>query len=93
MTSVLTAKEATKKGNSAPMTWPPTIFAPLNSHGIKRYHGLYILQGLSTSPCMYMKFNTQKKYPTNGNDAVYSIFGPGYKNRFKHSKDFLVQDS
>ena len=63
-----------------------TLFTP---HDIERYHNLYILQGLSTSPHTYMYFNTQKKDPKNGNDAVSSIFGPGAQNWFRNSKDFL----
>ena len=67
-------------------TYP--TFTSSTTCDIKRHHGLYILQGLSQFPRVYMKFNTQNIDPQNGNDTVASIFGPGSQTWFINFKDF-----
>ena len=37
--------------------------------------GVYILNGLSPSPQVDMKFDSKKKNPTNGSDFCYNTFG------------------
>ena len=54
--------------------------------------GLYLLQGLSPSPQVEMKFHSQAEDPVNGNDFVHVSFGskPSVsKRRHKHFKCFL----
>ena len=42
---------------------------------IMQHLGVYILNGLSLSPQAEMKFDLQKKNPTNGSDFCYNTFG------------------
>ena len=54
--------------------------------------GLYLLQGLSPSQQVEMKFHSQAGDPVNGNDFVHSSFGgkpSNSKRRHKHFKCFL----
>ena len=55
--------------------------------------GVYILNGLSPSPQVEMKFDLQKKNPTNGSDFCYNVFGSCARQRHKEFKAlFAVQD-
>ena len=42
---------------------------------IKRFIGLYILQGLNPSPQVEMKFSSQASDPVQGNDLCFRMFG------------------
>ena len=42
---------------------------------LMQHIGLYLLQALSPSPQIDMKFNSQKEDPVNGNDFVHNSFG------------------
>ena len=75
-TQSVLANASTRTGSTYPN------FTPFTTSDIRRYHGLDILQVLYPYPYVYMKFNTQNKYPTNGNNAVASIFGSGAQNQF-----------
>ena len=57
--------------------------------------GLYLLQALSPSPQIDMKFNSQKEEPVNGNDFVHNSFGgkPAIsKRRHRHFKSFFASN-
>ena len=55
--------------------------------------GVYILNDLSPSPQVKMKFDSQKKNPTNGSDFCYNAFGSCARQRHKEFKAFFaVQD-
>ena len=59
-----------------------------------KHIGLYLLQGLSPSPQVELKFHSQSEDPVNGNDFVQKSFGgkPGIsRRRHKHFKCFLPQ--
>ena len=52
---------------------------------IMRHVGLYLLQGLSPSPQIEMKFTPQHEDPVNGNDFVHTSFGGNVtKSRRRH---------
>ena len=58
-----------------------------------KHIGFYLLQGLSPSPQVEIKFHSQSEDPVNGNDFVHKYFGgkPGIsKRRHKHFKCFLT---
>ena len=42
---------------------------------IMQHLGAYILNGLSPSPQVEMKFDSKKNNPTNGSDFCYNVFG------------------
>jgi hypothetical protein len=55
--------------------------------------GLYILNGLSPSPQVEMKFRSQSQDPVNGNDLAHKAFGHNAERRHRHFKAFFsVQD-
>ena len=55
--------------------------------------GVYILNGLSPSPQVEMKFDSQKENPTNGRDFCYNASGSCAGRRHKEFKAFFaVQD-
>ena len=59
---------------------------------LQSHFGLYVLQGLSPSPCIEYKFKPQSKDPVNGrNDYVYQSFGQkmNRKQRHRHFKAYL----
>ena len=60
---------------------------------IMQHLGVYILNGLSPSPQVEMKFDSQKKNPKNGSDFCYNEFGSCARQRHKEFKAFFaVQD-
>ena len=67
-------------------TYPTST--PFNPCDTERYNVLYIVQGLSPSIFMSTQLYTQKKDPTNGNDAVALLFSPGAQTGFSHFKGF-----
>ena len=56
---------------------------------IRRFVGLYVLDGVCSSPRVSMKFRTQTKDPANGNDLCHKIFGSNAENRLKMFKYFF----
>ena len=60
---------------------------------IKRFVGLYVLNGLNVSPRIEYKFESQEVDWVNGNDVVSTAFGVNPAERFKQFKFlFGVQD-
>jgi hypothetical protein len=60
---------------------------------VRNYLALYILQGLSPSPQVKQKFQTQSVDPVNGNDMVVTVFGRNADKRHKMFKAyFCIQD-
>ena len=55
-----------------------------------RHLGIYIANGISTSPHVTMKFNPQEKYPINGNNFIASAFGSNALRRHREFKAFLA---
>jgi hypothetical protein len=71
-------------------------FTPFNLPELMQHIGLYLLQALSPSPQVEMKFHSQKEDPVNGNDLVHTSFGgrPGMsKRRHKHFKAFFASNN
>lgn len=68
-------------------------FSNFTLNELMRHIGLYLLQGLSPSPQVEMKFHSQAEDPVNGYDFVHKSFGgkPSLsKRRHKHFKCFLA---
>ena len=57
---------------------------------IMQYLGVYILNGLSPSSQVKMKFYLQKKNPTNGSDFCYNTYGSCERRGHKEFKAFFV---
>ena len=60
---------------------------------LMRHIGLYLLQALSPSPQIDMKFHSQKEDPVNGNDFIHTSFGGvawKSKKRHRHFKAFFT---
>ena len=70
-------------------------FEPFVLPELMKHIGLYLLQALSPSPQVDMKFNLQQEDPVNGNDLVFSSFGskPSIsKRRHCHFKSFFASN-
>jgi len=63
---------------------------PFSVAEIKKFIGLYILQGLSPSPQVKMKFKAQSIDAINGSDLCSSIFGENAEKRHKQFKSFFA---
>jgi Transposase IS4/SAP domain len=73
--------------------YPYPDCTPFTVDEIKKHLGIYILNGLSPSPRVEMKFNPQSIDEINGNDFVFRSFGPNALRRHKHFKAFFsIQD-
>lgn len=68
-------------------------FKPFSRHEIRQHFGLYILQGLSPSPSIEMKFKPQSEDPVAGKDLVYNAFGPNAERRHKHFRAFFASQN
>jgi len=68
-------------------------FKPFTAIEIRQFIALYILQGLSPSPQIKMKFNPQAVDKINGNDMCSRIFGRDASRRHKMFKHlFTIQN-
>jgi len=68
-------------------------FTPFTPQEIRNYLALYILQGLSPSPQVKMKFVPQSVDKINGNDMCFRVFGRNASKRDKEFKTFFtIQD-
>ena len=68
-------------------------FKPFTPTELRKHIGVYFVHGLSPSPHVNQKFQSQADNPMNGNDFVKSCLGPNATRRHKHFKHFLaVQD-
>ena len=56
----------------------------------RSFLGLHILQGLSPSPSIDMKFSSQEEDPVNGNDMCHKVFGKNGRTRYKEFKCFFA---
>ena len=68
-------------------------FKKISCDELMQHIGLYLLQALSPSPQVEMKFRSQKEDPVNGNDFVHSSFGAtAWKSekRHRHFKCFFT---
>jgi Transposase IS4/SAP domain len=63
---------------------------PFTVTEIKKFIGLYILQGLSPSPQVKMKFKPQSIDAINGSDLCSSVFGENAEKRHKQFKSFFA---
>jgi hypothetical protein len=75
---------AGQPGNLYP-DWKPFMVTE-----IKKFIGLYILQGLSPSPQVKIKFKPQSIYAINGSDLCSSVFGENTEKRHKQFKSFFA---
>ena len=57
---------------------------------IRRFVGLYVLDGVCPSPRVSMKFRPQSEDPVNGNDLCNEMFGSNADNRLKMFKCFFA---
>jgi len=67
-------------------------FTQFTLEELMRHVGLYLLQGLSPSPQIEMKFTSQHEDPVNGNDFVHTSFGGNVsrsRRRHRHFKSFF----
>ena len=73
--------------NAGNMTYK--TFTNFTPEEIEKHIGVYILNGLSPSPDIKMKFRNQKNEPVNGNDAIHHALGPNATCRHKEFKKFF----
>jgi hypothetical protein len=68
-------------------------FTPFTPKEIQTFLALYILQGLSPSPQIKMKFSPHTADPINGSDMCFHVFGPNASKQRKEFKAFFtIQD-
>ena len=60
-----------------------------STNEIRQGFGLYLLQGLCTSPRVELKFCSQQQDKVHSNDFVYRSFGRGAERRHRHFEVFL----
>jgi len=65
-------------------------FKPFSCKDIRQYLGLYIINGLSPSPRMEMKFKPQAVDPVQGNDYIVNHLGANAERRWRHFKCFFA---
>jgi hypothetical protein len=64
-------------------------FEPFTPNKIRNFIALYILQGLSSSPKVKLKFQGQFEDHVNGSDMVESVFGKNAEKRHKMFKTYF----
>ena len=64
-------------------------FIPFTCAELRKHIGLFMLQGISPSPQISMKFKNQNEDFANGSDFVRRSFGPNAARRHKHFKRFF----
>jgi Transposase IS4 len=73
--------------------YPYSDYAPFTIDEIKKHLAIYIMNGLSPSPRVDMKFNTQSVDEINGKYLVFRYFGTNALRKHKHFKAFFsIQD-
>ncbi|CAB9519576.1 unknown protein [Seminavis robusta] len=65
-------------------------FKPFNVKEIRQFLGLYVLNGLSPSPRIEMKFQPQHMDRVQGSDYVQQNLPPNATRRFRHFKAFFA---
>ena len=65
-------------------------FKPFSCKEMRQFLGLYVLNGLTPSPRMEMKFKPQAVDPVQGNDFVYRNMGGNTARRWRHFKCFFA---
>ena len=68
-------------------------FKPFIPEEIRKHLGVYILHGLSPTPELNMKFQSQAEDDINGNDFVKRCLGPAAVRRHKHFRRFFATQS
>lgn len=68
-------------------------FTSFSVDELQKFMGIQIVQGLSPSPRIQMKFKSPNQSPFNGNDLIRTAMGPNAEERWKHFKSFFaIQD-
>jgi Transposase IS4 len=71
----------------------PEYNKPFSPREIEQHIAIYILNGLSPSPNVEMKFSSHEQDPIQGNNLIRRSFGPNGVRRHRHFKAFFcVQD-
>ena len=65
-------------------------YVPFTNDELMQHLGLYIVQGLSPSPQVSMKFQSPTSNPVNGSQLVYESFGKNAERRHRHFKRFFA---
>ena len=60
---------------------------PFTERELRQHFGLYVLNGISPTPRVENKFQSQRHDPVGGNDFVFNSFGPGAQRQHKHFSD------
>ena len=69
---------------------PYPDFTPFNPKEFRQHLGVRLLHGISPSPRIAMKFQSQQQNDVNGNDFVARSLGPNATRRHKHFRRFLA---
>ena len=65
-------------------------YIPFYNDGLRKHIGVYMVHGLSPSPHVSMKFNSQQEDDINGNDFIKRSLGPAAVRRHKHFRRFFA---
>ena len=63
---------------------------PFSIDEVIRYFGLYMLNGLNSSPQIIRKFNSRLEDPVQGNNMCHNAFGPNAAEQHVYFKGFLT---
>ena len=68
-------------------------WTPFSARELRQHFGLYLFNGLASSPRVKKKFIPQSQDTVHGNDFIYHTFGPNTELLHRHFKTFLeIQD-
>ena len=68
-------------------------FKPFIHEDLRKHLGVYIVHGLSPTPELNMKFQSQAEDDIHGNDFVKRCLGPAAVRRHKHFRCFFATQS
>ena len=69
---------------------PYPDFEHFKAKELRQHLGVRIFHGISPSPRLEMKFQTQREDAVNGNDFVARLLGPNATRRHKHFRHFFA---
>jgi hypothetical protein len=64
--------------------------APSRTKTLMTMFGIYIIDGLASSPQLVQKMQPQSKSPTHGNDRIAEALGPGYQQKHRSFRHFFA---
>ncbi len=65
-------------------------FKPFKNDDVTAMLGIYIIDGLAPSPQLTQKMQDQERQPTQGNDRIAAVIGPGWQQKHRSFWHFFA---